>query len=549
MMEPWLAGMVVGILAAAAAGALIRLSAQRRRTGRARWLESAWGTGSVAGVAPPALGSFLEVDPGKPSTEMYRLDGQTWSDLDMDAVFAGMDHCVSRPGSQVLYAMLHEPLLDEKRLDERWEVMEAFRLDRNLRLETGLALWPLQELGSERLIGLLWRPLHGVGGVERAAPVLAVTAAVVTVCVLLGVLPVALLLGVFALNTALHFLHKRRTEGQPVGGLAVLAAVVEDLARLDTTRFGSTGARLQESVRLARRIHRRLWPLLVDDGMGLVQYLKILFLVDVLSYGSVIRFLEGFREQLQDMFRAVGQIDALRAMASYLDSRPISCQPEHHVPRSRWAVHGLVHPLLDDPVPCDFVVGGGAILITGSNMSGKTTFLKSLGVNAVLAQVCHRALAKTYSLPLLRVITSIGRSDNLIEGRSYYMAEVESIARIVRATESAEPHLMLLDEIFRGTNTAERIAAGCGVLSYLANGRHLVFVATHDGELVDLLRGVYEAYHFSETVGTEGLSFDYTIRPGPSTRSNAIALLEMAGFPPEVLRQAGSLAGIRRSPG
>jgi len=281
--------------------------------------------------------------------------------------------------------------------------------------------------------------------------------------------------------------------------------------------------------------------------MGLIQYLKILFLVDVLSYRAVRRLLGLHRELLQDLFLAVGEVDALRAMASFLGACPVSCVPDFGGPRSGRKVRGLIHPLLDSPVPHDLTMDRGALLVTGSNMSGKTTFLKTLGVNAVLAQVCHHALATACALPLLRVVTSIGRADNLIEGRSYYLAEVESVHRIVSAAESREPHLFLLDEIFRGTNTAERIAGGYGVLRHLANGRHLVLVATHDGELVDLLEGVYEVCHFTEEVGAEGLAFDYTLRPGPSTRSNAIALLEFAGFPEGLVRNARRILEMRRT--
>ncbi|NOZ93787.1 MAG: hypothetical protein GXP47_03470 [Acidobacteria bacterium] len=537
-MEPWLVGVVVGIVVVVVGGLGMAFAARRRRAVRTRELVTVWGSGPPAGRRHGGWKVLMEVRGQETADGAYRLDRQTWSDLDLDAVFSRMGHCVSKPGSQVLYVMLHEPLLDEQRLRQRWAVIDELRRDAGLRTEVGLALWPLGSGGSEALAELLWRPLPDRGPEGRAAPLLALAAVAVTGGVVLGQLPAVMLLGVFVLNTVLHFLNRRRTEGLPVDRLAVLAGVIARLADLEVDRLGSAGLAVKENAVLARRIQRRLGPLLVDDGLGLVQYLKIFFLVEVMAYGAVVRLLESFRQRFQSLLLAVGEVDALRAMASYFDGCPVHCEPEHRAPRAAWEVRGLVHPLLEDPVPYDFAMGRGKVLVTGSNMSGKTTFLKALGVNAVLAQVCHRALAASYALPLLRAVTSIGRADNLVEGKSYYMAEVESVERIVRAADQSEPHLMLLDEIFRGTNTVERIAAGFGVLSYLARGRHLVFVATHDGELVELLEERYDACHFSETVGEDGLCFDYTIRPGPSTRSNALALLELAGFPSEVTRRA-----------
>jgi len=536
--DPWMVGVVVAVGVTLGGWVLSVAAARRRRRVRSAALEAAWGSGSVAPTPVQEARRLFELMEGGPPPGAYRLDRQTWSDLDMDEVFGEMDHTVSCPGSQVLYAMLREPLLEERRLEERRAVIEGFQEDPELRTGVGLALWPLGHRGATRLAGLLWGPLPELRSLEGSAPLLALTAVGITAGCLLGVLPVPLLLGVFAVNTVVHFLHKRRTDHQPLGELARLASVVVALSGPDLRRLGPAGARIRDGAQVAGVVRRRLAPLLVDDGLGLTQYLKIFFLVDVLSYRAVHGVLTRHNELLRGLFLAAGEVDALRAMASYLGGRRVSCAPDHGAPRPGWSVRGMVHPLLETPVPNDFTMGAGAVLITGSNMSGKTTFLKTLGVNAVLAQVCHRALAAGYALPFLRVITSIGRADNLIEGRSYYLAEVESVHRIVSAAESREPHLLLLDEIFRGTNTAERIAGGYGVLRHLANGRHLVFVATHDGELVDLLDGVYEVCHFTEEVGAEGLSFDYTLRPGPSTRSNAIALLEFAGFPAGIVRDA-----------
>jgi DNA mismatch repair ATPase MutS len=180
------------------------------------------------------------------------------------------------------------------------------------------------------------------------------------------------------------------------------------------------------------------------------------------------------------------------------------------------------------------------VLVTGSNMSGKSTFLRTVGVNVVLAQATNTCLARAYEGPFYHVRSCIGRADDLLAGKSYYLVEVESVLALVKASERQEPHLFIFDELFRGTNAVERIAAAEAVLDALVSEKkpHVVLAATHDGELVDLLRDTYVVCHFGDAVGPDGLVFDYQLATGPATSRNAIALLELNGAPPSLVNRA-----------
>jgi DNA mismatch repair ATPase MutS len=130
-----------------------------------------------------------------------------------------------------------------------------------------------------------------------------------------------------------------------------------------------------------------------------------------------------------------------------------------------------------------------------------------------------------------------------LTGKSYYIVEVEALLELVRASAGSAPHLFLLDELFRGTNAVERIAAGQAVLRELLSGAtgskpHVVLAATHDGELVDLLPEMFAAYHFGDAVGPDGLVFDHRLQPGPAITRNAIALLRLHGAPDTLLDRA-----------
>jgi DNA mismatch repair ATPase MutS len=201
----------------------------------------------------------------------------------------------------------------------------------------------------------------------------------------------------------------------------------------------------------------------------------------------------------------------------------------------------LRHPLVDDAVPNSIrLCPPHGVLVTGSNMSGKSTFIRTVGINAVLAQTIHTCLAASYDAPAVIVRTFIGRSDDLLAGKSYYIVEAESVIALLDASTSRSPHLFLFDELFRGTNAVERIAAAEAVLAELvadATGLkpHVVLTATHDAELVDLLAASYVPYHLEDTLGPDGIVFEYRLRPGPATTRNAIELLRLLGAPERVV--------------
>jgi len=180
-------------------------------------------------------------------------------------------------------------------------------------------------------------------------------------------------------------------------------------------------------------------------------------------------------------------------------------------------------------------------------MSGKSTFLRTVGVNAILAQTLNTCLAREYSGPVFDVRSAIGRSDDLIAGKSYYLAEVETLLGLVRLSGSAHPHLFLLDELFRGTNAVERVAAADAVLHELLEATdrrtpHMVIAATHDGELIGLLAGLYEPCHFADSIGENGLVFDHRLQRGPASTRTAIALLRQSGAPARLLDRATATA-------
>jgi DNA mismatch repair ATPase MutS len=220
------------------------------------------------------------------------------------------------------------------------------------------------------------------------------------------------------------------------------------------------------------------------------------------------------------------------------------CLPEVIAGEAELAARDLGHPLLPPArrVGNDVIVGptGTFLLVTGSNMSGKSTLLRAIGINVVLAQAGGPACAAALRLPPVRLATSILVEDSLAAGVSFFLAELLRIKGVVAAAAAAEARgavlLYLLDEVLRGTNSVERQIAVRRVLRHLLSRGALGAVSTHDLELA-AGAGLAEAarpVHFRETLapGPDGprMSFDYRLRSGPATTTNALELLRQVGL-------------------
>jgi DNA mismatch repair ATPase MutS len=148
------------------------------------------------------------------------------------------------------------------------------------------------------------------------------------------------------------------------------------------------------------------------------------------------------------------------------------------------------------------------------------------------------------SFPLLRVFSAIRISDDLLNDKSYYFEEVLTIKEMIIEGEKNEKNIFLLDELFKGTNTVERISAGKAVLSALTKNNNIVVVSTHDIELTDFLAEAYELYHFSEIINKNKIDFDYKLKGGRLQNRNAIRILDINDYPKEIVNEAMAISRV-----
>ena len=278
-----------------------------------------------------------------------------------------------------------------------------------------------------------------------------------------------------------------------------------------------------------------------------LDYVRILFHLDLIKFSAMMRGAKGHEKDIDQLITLTGSLDMLVSTASFRKSLPYWCHPDFPADNGAGSVFmdvkGLFHPLLAKAVPNDLLTDRD-VLLTGSNASGKSTFLKAAALCALLGQALDTCPAASYRAPEYTIMTSMALRDSIQDGRSYFTAEIHSLKRIEDAAldPAGRPVLCCIDEVLRGTNTIERIAASTKILERFSEFRVLCFAATHDIELTTLLEG-YDNYHFEEELDGNDVVFSYKLRRGPADTRNAIRLLRAAGFPESVTDGAAEMAG------
>lgn len=542
----------------AAAAALVIATAVSGRRARAQLLERLrreWATIQRRDHNTDAL-----IDYHRSRTEgrgLRPLDDRTCTDLHLDQIFERIDRTGSTLGQQALYHRLRMGVVADDR-DAFEALVVGMTNDQGgreraqivlarLRDPAGYDLWWLAQPGA-----IQRQPWHVLFAAASAAMLAALLLAPFWPPAFLAAVALVVINLIVRATTATRIRALVGTFRQ-VAPLIDAAAALRDLPGDGPNPYAATlRAEVPRLARL-RKIARWVSRDALSAGelpAAIFEYLNLLFLLDVNAVYFGARDLDANGAALLRVIAAVGDVDAAIAVASFRAGAGPWVRPTLSAGNGRVMVTDARHPLVADAVPNSIQLAPPhGLLVTGSNMSGKSTFVRTLGVTAVMAQTINTCLAAAYEAPVFHVRSLIGRSDDLMAGKSSYIVEVEAVVTLVEASKSRAPHLFLFDELFRGTNAVERIAAAEAVLTELLldNGSprpHLVVAATHDAELIDLLSDLYAACHFEDRIGPEGLIFEHRLRPGPATTRNAIELLRLKGASTALVERALARAAL-----
>jgi hypothetical protein len=284
------------------------------------------------------------------------------------------------------------------------------------------------------------------------------------------------------------------------------------------------------------------WTAWSAEG-GFVQVLlDLLVFYDVHVLEGIQRHVIPHREPLLAGLGALAELEALLSVGCFAGEQAVICWPEI-VSGTNLSIGGGVHPLIAPAVAVPNNVSLAAQpnlwIITGSNMSGKSTFLRMIGVNVLLAQAAGVAVATQMAWSPLRLVSDLRIRDNLVKGESYFLAEVRHLRRMIVPAAGKAPILGLVDEPFRGTNHREQRGATLAIIEHLVCSKGLFLIATHDSTVTQLGDGVRaENHHFQEQLGPRELVFDYQLQPGPAVTRNAIRVLAREQYPADLIERA-----------
>ncbi len=241
-----------------------------------------------------------------------------------------------------------------------------------------------------------------------------------------------------------------------------------------------------------------------------------------------------YGNEVRGWLNGIGELEALSSFAEIGNVLKGTNFSKISEGKLKFQAKGLGHPLIADKlrVANDITLDNEILIITGSNMSGKTTFLRTIGINLILAYNGARSVCEELSVSKMSIYTSMRVVDDLGSGVSTFYAEILRIKEIIDAAAVNPNQMFLIDEIFRGTNSADRIAGAKNVILNLKKSGAIGAISTHDLELSRLDDGKRIVnYHFADTYDGDTISFDYKIKRGPSTATNAKNLMKLAGIP------------------
>lgn len=472
------------------------------------------------------------------------IDDITWYDLDMLSVFEKLNHTYSSIGSESLYQRLRTFSFDSKEQNRLEHLIDYFDQNPAIREKVEFTFAQLGKKDNNFVVDYL------LNGQEKKL-------AHLSLYISLGLVPLISLILFFIgweqalilfissiLVNILYYQSQKITlnaELTSMGYLVQTILTANKLTKIDTP----LKEELRSYVKPLKGVLKFSFSFRTknnSDAEAILDYLNMMIMLPFISYHFVLNRLDNYHEEAFSMWEALGQLEVACAILNYRTYSDSCCRPEF----TKGDVKGenVSHPLIDGAVE-NPVNWQKDTLVTGSNASGKSTYVKAVAINCILAQTVFTCTAETFTLERGHVLTSMAVKDDIFEGDSYFVAEIKSVERILDKVKTNEHCYCFIDEILRGTNTIERIAASFSILKWLSQYSSLAFVATHDIELTEMLKEPCDNVHFEEQITSEsGISFDYVLRSGPAKSRNALKLLQVMNYPDSIINEAEKRAKL-----
>ena len=471
-------------------------------------------------------------------------------DLDVvgsGSLFQRFNRTCTEPGKKRLAQMLLNPLRSADDVVERQQAIAEVndRIDFRQRFHAIGMMAPENDADQQQLLDWLKLP-HMVYGKKIYTAALGIAPFMAFASILYAV--IAGLYGPLIISALLQWtiigLHSKRTLlfQEYIGNKrSLLSKFASHFRLLQSQSFTSSAwLRIKESSARAEE------QMQILSSRSRALDLRLNFLVNILLNSTMlydlfcIRRLEQWREKnrehLEQWLKAVRDADALNSFGNFMFNHPHFTVPQITATGGLKAA-SLGHPLLGhQQMVCNSVEmheGANVWIVTGANMAGKSTFLRTVGINTVLALSGSVVCAKSMSCPVVQIYTGMRNNDSINDNQSYFFSELLRLQHIIEQLRSGHRMLVLLDEILKGTNSADKLTGSQALVHQLVNYPCFMIIATHDvvlGEMEQQYPEVIKNYHFETFIQGNELSFDYLLKPGISTGKNATFLMKKMGI-------------------
>ena len=470
-----------------------------------------------------------------------QVDDQTWYDLALHKVFDQLNYTQSSIGAEALYQKMR--LLTFQPDDSLRELEEFFERQPDLRLRVQVIMNQLGKKNHNMARSIVANPGNQDSRIYLSLYIFLACLPVLSLFFLpfFKIQAFSVLIASVTFNIIFssirNWSNKMRLD--QVSYLVRIFASAEKLSRLALPKKETLKQAIQP-FKKTKVISSILQSPTGNSEMEIILiYLNFLFLIPQIAQIYIYQQVRAHQKEAQETINLLGELEVAISLLRHKRDGKLVCHPCFKQDGGIKG-KGIYHPLLADPVAND-VSFEKNMVISGDNASGKSTYLKMVAINCILAQGLGFAYGESLELSYGHVMTSMDVSDDIEVGDSYFITESKTILRMIENLKKPGFHYFFIDELFKGTNTIERIGAGLGIVRWLSGRNCLYMISSHDIELVVASGAVNDNYHFDSRYVDGKIVFDYHIKQGAAVTKNAVNTLKSLHFPSEITLTAQEL--------
>ncbi len=470
-----------------------------------------------------------------------QVDGQTWHDLDLYRVFDQLNYTQSSIGAEALYQKMR--LIKFQPDASLQELEDFFDHHPDLRLKVQVVMNQLGKKNHNMARSIVANPGKQDSKIYLSLYIFLACLPVLSLFFLpffkIQAMSVLIASATFNIifSSIRNWSNKMRLDR--VSYLVRIFASTEKLSHLAIPKQEA----LKQAVQPFKKTKVISGILQSPTGSSEMEiiliYLNFLFLIPQIAQIYIYQQVRTHQKEAQETINLLGELEVAISLLRHKRDVDLVCHPSF---KKEGGIKGkgIYHPLLTDPVAND-VRFEKNMVISGDNASGKSTYLKMVAINCILAQGLGFAYGESLELSYGHVMTSMDVSDDIEVGDSYFITESKTILRMIESLEKSGFHYFFIDELFKGTNTIERIGSGLGIVRWLSRHDCLYMISSHDIELVAASGAVNDNYHFDSRYVDGEIVFDYQIKQGAAVTKNAVNTLKSLHFPSEITQTSQEL--------